>query len=130
LAHRAKVLSWVSPAHVTFEGAVAIVAGVVAGSVAPIGFGIDSAIKGFASLVIVWRFTGHRLLSEHAERRAQRLVAISLLPARRPSLRSPSCRISDGPSSASARPWARSPSSPQARQLGRPRKSRRRVGAH
>ena len=76
LAHRAEVLSWVSLAYMTFEGAVAIVAGVVAGSVALIGFGIDSAIEGFASLVIVWRFTGHRLLSEHAERRAQRLVAI------------------------------------------------------
>ena len=26
--------------------------------------------------MIVWRFTGHRLLSDHAEQRAQRLVAI------------------------------------------------------
>ena len=51
----------------SFEGAVAILAGVVAGSVALIGFGIDSAIEGFASLVIVWRFTGHRLLSREAE---------------------------------------------------------------
>src|SRR4051794_2790726 len=76
LAHRARVLSWVSLAYMTFEGAVAITAGLIAGSVALIGFGIDSAIEGFASLVIVWRFTGHRLLSEHAERRAQRLVAI------------------------------------------------------
>jgi divalent metal cation (Fe/Co/Zn/Cd) transporter len=76
LAHRAKVLSWVSLAYMTVEGAVAIIAGIVAGSVALIGFGIDSAIEGFASLVIVWRFTGHRLLSEHAEQRAQRLVAI------------------------------------------------------
>ena len=44
-----------------------------------IGFGIDSAIEGFASLVIVWRFTGSRLLSERAEHRAQRLVAIQFL---------------------------------------------------
>ena len=58
------------------EGGVAIVAGVLAGSFALIGFGIDSAIEGFASLVIVWRFTGARLLSETAERRAQVLVAI------------------------------------------------------
>jgi divalent metal cation (Fe/Co/Zn/Cd) transporter len=76
LAHRAKVLSWVSLGYMTFEGAVAVIAGIVAGSVALIGFGIDSAIEGFASLVIVWRFTGHRLLSTHAEQRAQRLVAI------------------------------------------------------
>jgi divalent metal cation (Fe/Co/Zn/Cd) transporter len=58
------------------EGAIAITAGILAGSIALVGFGIDSAIEGVASLVIVWRFTGHRLLSEAAERRAQKLVAI------------------------------------------------------
>jgi divalent metal cation (Fe/Co/Zn/Cd) transporter len=76
LAGRARLLSWVSLAYMTVEGAVAIAAGIVAGSFALIGFGIDSAIEGFASLVIVWRFTGARLLSETAERRAQVLVAI------------------------------------------------------
>jgi len=58
------------------EGIVAVVAGIVAGSIALIGFGIDSAIEGFASVVIVWRFTGSRILSESAERKAQKLVAI------------------------------------------------------
>jgi divalent metal cation (Fe/Co/Zn/Cd) transporter len=76
LAARARLLSWVSLAYMTLEGAIAIGAGIVAGSIALIGFGIDSAIEGFASLVIVWRFTGSRLLSERSERRAQRLVAI------------------------------------------------------
>jgi divalent metal cation (Fe/Co/Zn/Cd) transporter len=57
------------------EGAVAVVAGVAAGSIALIGFGIDSAIEGFASGIIVWRFTGARLRSEVAEQRAQELVA-------------------------------------------------------
>jgi divalent metal cation (Fe/Co/Zn/Cd) transporter len=59
------------------EGAVAIVAGILAGSIALTGFGIDSAIEGTASLIVVWRFTGSRLLSERAEGRAQKLVAIS-----------------------------------------------------
>ncbi len=58
------------------EGAIGIVAGLAAGSIALIGFGLDSAIEGFASAVIVWRFTGHRVFSEAAERRAQRLVAV------------------------------------------------------
>ena len=58
------------------EGIVAIAAGIVAGSIALIGFGIDSAIEGFASVVIIWRFTGSRLLSHHAEERAQKLVAV------------------------------------------------------
>lgn len=58
------------------EGAIAVTAGVLAGSIALIGFGIDSVIEGVASLVIVWRFTGTRLLSETAEGRAQKLVAM------------------------------------------------------
>lgn len=58
------------------EGAIALTAGIMAGSIALVGFGIDSVIEGVASLVIVWRFTGSRLLSGAAERRAQKLVAI------------------------------------------------------
>jgi divalent metal cation (Fe/Co/Zn/Cd) transporter len=76
LARRAKLLSWASLAYMGLEGAVAVVAGIVAGSIALIGFGIDSAIEGFASIVIVWRFTGSRALSHKAEERAQKLVAI------------------------------------------------------
>jgi divalent metal cation (Fe/Co/Zn/Cd) transporter len=58
------------------EGLVAVVAGIAAGSIALIGFGIDSAIEGFASVIIVWRFTGRRTLSHQAEERAQKLVAL------------------------------------------------------
>jgi divalent metal cation (Fe/Co/Zn/Cd) transporter len=75
-ASRARALSWLSLVWMGAEGAIAITAGIMAGSIALVGFGIDSAIEGFASLVIVWRFTGHRLLSDGAEERAQRLVAI------------------------------------------------------
>ena len=76
LARRARQLSWLSLAYMGVEGGVALVAGFIAASPALIGFGIDSAIEGIASLVIVWRFTGSRLLSTAAERRAQMLVAI------------------------------------------------------
>jgi divalent metal cation (Fe/Co/Zn/Cd) transporter len=76
LARRARMLSWLSLAWMGVEGAVAILAGLAAGSVALIGFGLDSAIEGFASVVIVWRFTGTRVFSERAEVRAQKLVAI------------------------------------------------------
>lgn len=76
LAGRVRLLSWVSLGYMTVEGAVAITAGILAGSVALIGFGIDSAIEGFASAIIVWRFTGHRIFSDAAETRAQKLVAI------------------------------------------------------
>lgn len=76
LARRAKWLSWASLAYMALEGAVAVLAGIAAGSIALIGFGIDSAIEGVASVVIVWRFSGGRTLSHKAEDRAQKLVAV------------------------------------------------------
>ena len=79
LAARVRRLSWFSLAYMTAEGAVAILAGIVAGSIALVGFGIDSAIEGLASAVIVWRFSGGRVTSEAAEQRAGRLVAIQFL---------------------------------------------------
>jgi divalent metal cation (Fe/Co/Zn/Cd) transporter len=76
LAGRAKLLSWLSLGWMTVEGAVAIAAGLAAGSIALVGFGLDSAIEGFASVIIIWRFTGERVFSHAAEERAQRLVAV------------------------------------------------------
>ena len=77
LIRRAKALSWLSLAYMTAEGAIAITAAILAGSVALLGFGLDSAIEGLASVIVIWRFTGTRRLSPHAERRAERMVAIS-----------------------------------------------------
>jgi divalent metal cation (Fe/Co/Zn/Cd) transporter len=61
----------------TIEGIVGVIAGVIAGSVALTGFGLDSAIEGAASVIVIWRFSGGRELSRSAERRAQKAVAIS-----------------------------------------------------
>jgi divalent metal cation (Fe/Co/Zn/Cd) transporter len=72
----ARLLAWSSLAWMTAEGVIAVVAGIAAGSIALIGFGIDSVIEGMASVVIIWRFWGARSLSETAERRAQKLVAV------------------------------------------------------
>ena len=77
LIRRAKTLSWLSLAYMTAEGAIAITAAILANSVALLGFGLDSAIEGLASSIVIWRFTGTRRFSDHAEQRAQRLVAIS-----------------------------------------------------
>lgn len=76
LAKRVRLLSWASLAYMTLEGGIAILAGILAGSVALIGFGIDSAIEGFASAIIIWRFASSRMFTEAAERKAQKLVAI------------------------------------------------------
>jgi divalent metal cation (Fe/Co/Zn/Cd) transporter len=76
LARRVKRLSWLSLGAMTLEGVVAITAGIVAGSIALVGFGLDSAVEGFASTIIIWRFSGSRVFSQSAEHRAQKLVAI------------------------------------------------------
>ena len=75
LAGQVRLLSWLSLGAMSVEGIVALIAGVMAGSIALVGFGLDSAIEGFASVIIIWRFTGSRIMSETAEQRAQKLVA-------------------------------------------------------
>jgi len=77
LIHRAKALSWLSLAYMTAEGAIAVTAALLAGSVALLGLGLDSAIEALASVIVIWRFTGTRRLSQDAERDAERLVAVS-----------------------------------------------------
>ena len=59
------------------EGAVGLWQGLAAGSAALTGWALGSAVEGLASVIVIWRFTGTRALSEAAERRAQRGVAIS-----------------------------------------------------
>jgi hypothetical protein len=49
LTRRAKLLSWTSLAWLCIEGSVAVIAGLAAGSIALVGFGLDSAIEGLAS---------------------------------------------------------------------------------
>ena len=77
LERRARLLAWGGNGWHLVEFGIAIGAGVAAGSIALVGFGADSLIEGLSGLVIVWLFTGSRVGSERAERRAQQLVAAS-----------------------------------------------------
>ena len=61
----------------TAEGAIGLAAGITAGSIALTGWALGSTVEGLASIIVVWRFTGIRTMSESAERRAQRGVAVS-----------------------------------------------------
>ena len=79
LVSRARWLTRAGLAWHALEAAVAIAAGVVAGSVALVGFGADSVIEAAAGLVVLWLVTGGRLSSFQAERRAQQLIAASFL---------------------------------------------------
>lgn len=77
LERQAKLLAWGGNAWHVIEFGIAVGAGLAAGSVALISFGLDSLIEALAGLVIVWLFTGGRGSSATAERRAQQLIATS-----------------------------------------------------
>ena len=76
---RARRLTQLGLAWHALEAAIAIAAGVIAGSIALIGFGADSVIEAGAGLVILWLVTGDRLSSQRAERRAQQLIGASFV---------------------------------------------------
>jgi divalent metal cation (Fe/Co/Zn/Cd) transporter len=76
-ARRVRLLSWLSLAWMTAEGALGILAGAAAGSIALVGWGLGSAIEGLAAVIVIWRFTGSRTHSDTSEQRAQRAVAVS-----------------------------------------------------
>jgi divalent metal cation (Fe/Co/Zn/Cd) transporter len=77
LVRRARLLARIGLGWHGVEAAIAIGAGVVAGSIALIGFGADSLVESVAGVVLLWRFAGSRAGSEAAERRAQRLIGAS-----------------------------------------------------
>lgn len=76
-ARLARWLAWASLAWMCTEGAVGLWQGLAAGSVALTGWALGSGVEGLASLIVIWRFTGTRTLSQTSERRAQRGVAVS-----------------------------------------------------
>jgi divalent metal cation (Fe/Co/Zn/Cd) transporter len=77
LERRAKLLAWTGNAWHLVEFAIALAAGIAAGSVALVGFGLDSLIEVAAAGVVIWLFSGGRGSSHTAERRAQQLIAAS-----------------------------------------------------
>jgi len=76
-ARNAKLLAWVSLVWMGMEGVVGIIAGLQAHSLGVVTWAASSFVEALASLIVVWRFTGHRTLSTTSEARAQRWVAAS-----------------------------------------------------
>ena len=73
----ARLLAWLGVGWHGVEAAIAVLAGLAAGSIALVGFGADSVIEALAGFIVIWRFTGARARSEEAELRAQKLIALS-----------------------------------------------------
>ena len=77
LVRRARALALGGLVWHLVEFAIAVGAGIAAGSIALIAFGADSLIELVAGVVLLWRFGSARVDSAAAERRAQRLIAVS-----------------------------------------------------
>jgi len=79
--HRGLNLEYFTVAWNFLEAAVGLAAGTIAGSIALIGFGMDSLIEVSSGSILLWRLhsDGDEQRREAVERRALRLVGISLL---------------------------------------------------
>lgn len=75
LRRRAQALAAASVAYNVVEAVIAISAGLVAGSVALVGFGLDSTVEISSGLIILWQF--RHAMPETRERQALRLMALS-----------------------------------------------------
>ncbi len=75
LGRRAKMLAGASVAYNIVEGVIAVLAGLAAGSIALVGFGLDSFVEVSSGLIILWQFS-HRI-PESREQRALRMLALS-----------------------------------------------------
>lgn len=69
------MLAWLIVVWDMVEAIVAVTAGIVAGSIALVGFGIDSVIEVFAAGVVIWQLRGDADASRR--RLALRLIAAS-----------------------------------------------------
>src|SRR3954471_22472647 len=76
-ASQARRLAWISLLWMTLEGVLGVAAALQAHSIGLLTWAASSAVEGLASIIVVWRFTGRRTLSETSEQRAQRAVAAS-----------------------------------------------------
>jgi len=79
LHRKALLLSYFTVGYNILEGIVSILAGLLANSIALVGFGLDSFVESLSGSVMIWRFSKHEQMSEEEEERieakAVRLIA-------------------------------------------------------
>jgi divalent metal cation (Fe/Co/Zn/Cd) transporter len=83
LLRHALRLEWLTVAWNVVEGVIAVTAALAAGSVALLGFGIDSFVESASGSILIWRLLAERRAADHhaverLDRRAHKLVALSL----------------------------------------------------
>ena len=82
LNRKALLLSYFTVIYNILEGIISIAAGLMAGgSIALIGFGLDSFVESLSGCVMIWRFRKHDTISEEEEerieRKAEKLIGIT-----------------------------------------------------
>ncbi|MBZ4329665.1 MULTISPECIES: cation diffusion facilitator family transporter [Myxococcaceae] len=81
---RAKALTLVTVGWNLIEGTIAVAAALAAGSVALLGFGVDSFVESTSAAIMLWRLSAERRARrtpgelEQLDRRAHRLIGLSL----------------------------------------------------
>ena len=71
LHKKALLLSYFTVGYNILEGIASIFAGVLAGSIALIGFGLDSFVESLSGSVMIWRFSKYGQMSQEEEERAE-----------------------------------------------------------
>ena len=83
LYKKALLLSYFTLGYNIIEFILSIIAGVLSGSIALIGFGLDSLVESLSAGIMIWRFNKHGKISkqeeERIERRAEKLVGYTFL---------------------------------------------------
>lgn len=78
---KALALEYFTVGYNVLEAAASIIAGVMANSIALVGFGLDSVVESLSGLVLIWRLKKHGTISageeEEIEEKASRFVGIT-----------------------------------------------------
>lgn len=75
---KALLLSYFTVGYNVLEGIASLIAGFLAGSIALVGFGLDSFVESLSGIVMIWRFRNHEKISHEEEERVEK-KAIQLI---------------------------------------------------
>lgn len=92
LERRARLLAWFTVAWNALEGVIAVWAGVAAGSLALVGFGLDSFVEVFAAGVVLWHLKGAMRPASSELYASSPSVSLPSLPMSWPRVRAISSR--------------------------------------
>jgi len=74
LHKKALLLSYLTVGYNLFEGVLSLLAGSLAGSIALVGFGLDSFVESLSGGIMIWRFRRHAHLTAAEEERREKLA--------------------------------------------------------